>query len=870
VTPRATYRLQFRREFGFAGAIALAPYLAGLGVSHVYASPIATARAGSAHGYDVVDPTVINPELGGETGFRALVAALRQHGLGVILDIVPNHLAVGGADNRWWLDVLEKGEDSPHASLFDIDWRPADPALHGKVLAPFLGAPYAEALARGDIRLSLEGGGLAAMAHGTHRFPIRAADREGVLAEGLARFDPDHPEGRLRLHALLERQAYRLAWWRTAGDEINWRRFFDIIELAGVRAECDEGFDLIHALPLRLYAEGLIDGVRADHVDGLADPAAYCRGLRAALSARQAGRPADVPGGPAWFVVEKILGPGERLARDWGVDGTTGYDFMDDVAGLLHDPRGAGALGELWAKVSWRGADFGPEAIAARGEILDRAFSGQLDGAARAFHALAVSDIATRDVTQDALRRALKALLIVFPVYRTYANGLEIPADSRAIVRSAADRAKRLAPTEGPTLDHLSGWLSAVAPGDRWSDAVRRFQQLSAPVAAKAVEDTAFYRYGRLLSRNDVGFDPAAFSLPAEQFHAKAADRRAHLPGAMLATATHDHKRGEDVRARLAVLGEIPELWREAVTDWRGLNAKLGLAIDPADEYMLYQTLVGAWPMDLAPDDAAGLGAFADRVAGWQEKALREAKLRSSWTEPAAYEAICARFLKGALDPGRSPAFLAALAAFVDRIAPAGALNSLTQTLLRCTSPGVPDLYQGAEFWDLSLVDPDNRRPVDYQARREALAAGDDPRRLLETWRDGRVKQGLIHRVLAVRQALPALFAHGDYRAVEVHGPRDSSALAFVRRHGGARLFVAAPLHCARAVLGREAPLAPSAWWGDTAFSMPGDHAPADWRDMLAPDLVPAAPGLLARDLFSRFPVAMLVDAPHLGQTVQP
>lgn len=852
--PRATYRLQFRKDFPFAAAEPLAPYLAALGISHVYASPIAAARAGSAHGYDVIDPTRINPELGGEDGFRRLVDALRREGVGIILDIVPNHMAVGGSDNRWWLDVLEKGEASPHAGLFDIDWDGPDPALRGKVLAPFLGAPYGEALSRGDIRLARDAGGaLAAVAYGVHRFPIRREDYGEVEHEGLASYDPTGAEARARLHALLERQHWRLADWRTAADEINWRRFFDITGLAGVRVERPEAFELVHALPLRLYAEGLVDGLRVDHVDGLADPAGYGRALRERLDAL---RPDD----RAYLVVEKILAPGEPLAPDWGVDGTTGYDFMNEVSLLQHDPAGADALGAHWRAVSGRPADFEPEARAARLEILARTFGGQLAAAVRAFHRLARASPETRDITAGALSRALSALAAVFPAYRTYATADGLPEWNRPILDRALDLARPLqAPGEGPVPDQIAAWLESDG------EAARRWQQLTAPVAAKAVEDTAFYRYGRLISRNDVGFDPKRLGASPADIHAAFEERARRFPHALLATATHDHKRGEDVRARLAVFSELPGLWTERSRRWADLNRPLGDGVDPGDEAMLYQTLVGAWPLDLAPDRPAALAQFRDRLWGWQEKALREAKLRSSWAAPdAEYEARCRRFLHAVMDPGRSSAFLGDVFEVVRLIAPAGALNGLVQALLRCTAPGVPDLYQGAELWDFSLVDPDNRRPVDYAARTAALkpAAAGPGRSLaeaVEAWRDGRVKQAVIACALAARRAAPNIFRQGEHLRLEARGPRAGSVFAFARRSADGCVLVAAAVRCAEGVLGAPTPVPRAGWWRDTRLLTPPGLVAAGWKDRLTersfePGAIPCA------DLFAGLPASLLLN----------
>ncbi|HEY1749683.1 MAG TPA: malto-oligosyltrehalose synthase [Caulobacteraceae bacterium] len=855
--PRATYRLQFHAGFPFAAAIPLAPYLAQLGVSHVYASPIATARTGSAHGYDVVDPTTINPELGGEAGFRELAAALKAHGLGLILDIVPNHLAVGHADNRWWNDVLEKGESSDFAQLFDIDWRGPDPALQGKLLAPFLGAPYGEALAAGDVRLKLdEDGSFAVWAYDTHRFPIRRQDYDHILAQGLDWFDPADPEGRARLHALMDRQHWRLAWWRTAGDEINWRRFFDITTLAGVRVERSDAFELLHGLPLRLYAEGLIDGLRADHVDGLVDPGSYGRTLRNRLARLREGE-------HAYVVFEKVLGEGETLAPDWGVDGTTGYDFMDEVSRLLHDGAGSAALAGFWSQVSGRPASFAAEETAARGQVLLTMFGAQLIAATRAFHALARHDLATRDISRGAIERALIAMATGLPAYRTYATAAGMPDWGRPVLEQDVEAAQGLAAQwEAQTLDQIAAWLKGEGEPTLRGEAARRWQQLSAPVAAKAVEDTAFYRYGALLSRNDVGSHPARFAASIADTHAAFAARSAAFPRAMLTTATHDHKRGEDVRARLAVLSEVPQVWIEAAQRWRQLNAPLrsgaDLAVDPGDELMLYQTLVGAWPLDPAERAPDGLAQLRDRVAGWQEKALREAKLRSSWAEPdGAYEQRCRAFLAALMDPARSAPFLGGVSEFVDRIAAAGALNSLSQTVLRCAAPGVPDLYQGAELWDLSLVDPDNRRPVDYAARQQALAAGRSPADLVGTWRDGRLKQAILARALKAKAGNAALAA-GDYLALPAAGPRASSVLAFARRQGAQMAVVVAAVRCAEALLGKATPMPDADWWEGTCVALPAPFAGAAFENALDGARA-GGPSLALEAVLRQLPVAILV-----------
>ncbi|HBK09015.1 MAG TPA: malto-oligosyltrehalose synthase, partial [Acetobacteraceae bacterium] len=611
-------------------------------------------------------------------------------------------------------------------------------------------------------------------------FPIDPSDYAHIAECGLESFDTSNPSGRCQLHTLLERQHYRLAWWGVAGDEINWRRFFDINGLAGLRIEVPEVFEETHATLFRLYADGLIDGFRVDHVDGLSDPPGYCRRLRQRLN--------DLaPGRHAYLVIEKILGPEEVLPTDWGVDGTSGYDFMNEVSALQHDSASAEALGRLWHDLTHRSAAFDDEEVAARKEILRIGFDSQLRSVTAALHRVARADRATRDVSAARVRAGLIALLSHFPVYRGYdAGATRSPIDQAAFAK-ALTAAKAATPESmHAILDHLDRWLGGE-PGDKVAGT--RFQQLCAPMAAKSVEDTAMYRYGRLLSRNDVGFDAARLGGSVDDFHRACADRLATFPDSMLATATHDHKRGEDLRARLAVISEIPDAWARFLEQCRGLDAKRP---DPADEIMLYQMIVGAWPLDLDASDAAGCRAFAERLAVWQQKALREAKLRTNWTSPnEAYEAVAKDFLFGLLSEGSS--FLPLARSFVEAITPAGAVNGLTQTLLKMTVPGMPDFFQGTEFWDFSLVDPDNRRPVDYEARRSSLAAGAVASACLGTWRDGRIKQAIIRQVLELRRRAPSLFAGGDYSPLPVKGRLEQHVLAFCRRFQDSVLIVVAP-----------------------------------------------------------------------------
>lgn len=713
--PRATLRLQFHKGFTFADAEALVPYFAALGISHLYASPITTARAGSLHGYDVTDPTRVNPEMGGEPALRRLVDALRREKLGLIVDIVPNHMAAT-LENAWWVDVLRHGQSSRYAGYFDIDWN------EDKVFLPWLGKPIAK---------------------------VGAGDIDALK--------------------LPKPGAYRLGWWRTASDRINWRRFFDVNELVCLRMEDDETFEAAHSMIARLYAEGMIEGVRVDHVDGISDPAAYCRKLRRRLDPANPGRP--------YLVVEKILLRGETLPEEWGCDGTTGYDFMDEASALQHDPAAEPALANAWAALSGRSADFASEEEAARREIIARSFSAPLEACVAAF-----DRGENEDLSRPALRRALTEMLVHFPVYRGYGAAGDEP-----YLKHAADAAKKRG-----------------LPGDQWliewlhdrmrkpGGPVTRFHQLSAPVAAKSVEDTAFYRYGRLLSRNDVGFDVERFGDTAAEFHARMQRRQATQPHGMLATATHDHKRGEDLRARLAVLSEQPAEWTERQARWVEQCALLrteGMP-EPGDIAMLLQMIVGAWPLDLTLEDTVGRAAFAQRLAGWQQKALREAKLKSDWADPnIAYEKAAQDLLYRLIVDEAAPALRTEIFAFIQKIAPPGAVNGLAQTLLRLTAPGVPDLYQGTELWDFSLVDPDNRRPVDFALRQKMLGA----EITFARWRDGAIKQRLIVQALALRAALPDLFANGSYEPMTIEGPLANHMVAFFRRHQSDAVLAVVP-----------------------------------------------------------------------------
>ncbi|CEG51669.1 malto-oligosyltrehalose synthase [Stutzerimonas xanthomarina] len=881
----ATLRLQFHRDFTLDDATALVDYFAELGISHIYASPLLTARPGSKHGYDVIDPTRINPELGGEPALQRLVEALRGKGMGLILDIVSNHMAVGGSGNAWWLDVLEWGRRSPYAQFFDIEWNSPDPLLEGQLLVPFLGSDYGEALQQGTVklRLDVDNGSLYAE-HYEHRFPItppsygevlRAADHPQLrtlaqhfdalktepapyqaarllrtelaeqlqdastrqaLEQALNCYESTTDDGFRRLHSLLERQNYRLASWRTAGDDINWRRFFDINELGGLRVERPVVFEETHAKIFELIGDGLVDGLRIDHIDGLADPRGYCRRLRRRVDRLNAGRPQDAVQDHVPIYVEKILAGGERLHDDWGVDGTTGYEFMNQVSLLQHDPAGESLLCSLWGETSGRTTDFMEEARQARQLVLTGPLAGDFETVALSLLQVARGDVMTRDITLGAIRRALLELIIHFPVYRTYIAAPGRREADEPFFQQALDGAKTtLSEADWPLLEHLQRWLGgeSLRQLPRSLRKIRRyactrFQQLTSPAAAKAVEDTACYRSGILLSRNDVGFDPQHFSAPLQAFHDECLQRAEHFPRNMLTTATHDHKRGEDTRARIAVISERAEWFAGKVRRWREMSASHiqqlgdGAAPSPGDELMLFQILLGSWPLGLQAGDKAAMEQYCTRILQWQEKALREAKLRTTWSDPNSdYESACRQHVEYLLLADEGAPLRDEIAAAAAELAPAGALNSLVQSLLRMTTPGVPDLYQGTEYWDFSLVDPDNRRLVDFTTRQHSLASAASLDELLQSWHDGRIKQAVIRRTLQLRRRHPRLFSEGRYLPLAVSGEQAEQLLVFARELEGEWVVVVVPRLAADLLGDRGVPSIPAQRWGNTRIELP-------------------------------------------------
>jgi (1->4)-alpha-D-glucan 1-alpha-D-glucosylmutase len=920
IVPRATYRVQLHRDFGFAAATALVPYLSELGISHLYISPPLRARAGSRHGYDVVDHGTLNPELGGRAGFDALVDALHRHAMGLLVDIVPNHMGVLGGDNAWWLDVLESGAASAYAEYFDIDWQSADPALAGKVLLPILGDQYGLVLERGELQLEFDPAhGYFTIGYHEHKLPIDPSSYAGLLRDALRRLSVQRlPVGaaaltrlageferlpgrgvgagpaRLRrqrdktslkatlaalarefpgvaqalrevaagyngrqgerasfdaLDALIEAQPYRLAHWRIAADEINYRRFFDINELAALRMERPEVFEATHRLVLDLAANGAIDGLRIDHPDGLADPAGYFDRLQrryaeiAGVPIPPVGRDGGPPALPLYVVVEKIVAPHEEVPRQWAVHGTTGYRYANVINGVLIDAAAKLRLDRSWrAFVHDEAQDFDTLARECRHVVMEGTLAGELTVLSAHALRLARADRRTRDFTLNSLRSALAEVVAAFPVYRTYIVDAPSPQDRKFIDWAIGRARRRSLAADAGVFDFLRRVLlgrplAGAPPGlaERYRAFARRFQQYTAPVAAKGIEDTALYRHHRLISVNDVGGDPDAFGMSVAAFHAASRDRALRWPHTMLATSTHDAKRSEDVRARIDVISELPAAWRLAVRRWSRMNRSHRRIVDGAraptrnDEYLLYQLLAGSLPADAS--SAEVLADYAARMEKVMLKSARESKAVTSWMNPnAAYEAALAAFVHALLDDHDANLFLDDLRANAAVLAWHGALNGLTMAVVKALSPGVPDYYQGHEAIELTLVDPDNRRPIDFERRRamlaqaRALVGAPDRSAGLRAWLadavDGRAKFYVTWRALQLRRKHEGLLAGAEYLPLEVHGERSTQAIAFARRAGshwwivvGTRLSAAFGLPVGVAPVG--------AAWGDTVLVWP-------------------------------------------------
>jgi (1->4)-alpha-D-glucan 1-alpha-D-glucosylmutase len=988
--PSATYRLQLNQDFSFHDAAALAPYLRALGVTACYVSPVLQARAGSRHGYDVCDHSRLNPDLGGPQGFDLFAAALRAHGLGLLLDAVPNHMGIGDPGNVWWMDVLENGPGSVYASSFDVDWHPVNPDLQNKVLLPLLEDQYGRVLEAGKLRLGYQEGAFFLWFHQT-RLPIAPCTYPAILERPCAQLaralgeqhphlrelrsiltalrylpprtelapdkvierhrekevikrrladlcaacpdiqaavaasvqqlngTPGDPRSFDLLDALIERQAYRLAFWRVAAEEINYRRFFDVNELAAIRMELPEVFQATHQLLFRLLAEGKATGLRIDHPDGLRDPARYFRQLqlhhvlaRADLTAggRAEGLAAAVAGGlpvepgpeggpagwPLYVVAEKILVEGEQLPPDWAVHGTTGYDFLNLVNRLFVDQEAREAFDRSYQSFTGASAGYDQRISSAKKMTMLVAMASEINALAHQLDRIAERNRRCRDFTLNSLAFALREVIACLPVYRTYIMGPEaVSARDRLVVEVAVGEAKRRNPrTAEAVFDFVRDavLLSGVddfpeADRPRLVDWALKFQQLTGPIMAKSVEDTVFYTYNRLVSLNEVGGSPDQYGVSVAAFHRQNAERLERWPHSLLATSTHDTKRSEDVRARLNALSELPAEWHAALARWGRLNSAKKAVVDdqPApdrnDEYLLYQTLLGAWPPE--PPTAEALARFRARIAAYMHKATKEAKVHTSWINPnEEYDAAVAQFVSRLVPDAADDPFRTDLQSLQRRVAFFGYFNSLAQVLLKLTCPGVPDLYQGTELWDFSLVDPDNRRPVDYQRRQEILAelrtrieqGGQDLTQLtgelLANLPDGRIKLYVIYQTLNFRRRHEDVFARGDYLPLEAVGFRRDHVCAFARSAGDQVILSIVPRLVVRLGDGAERPPLGPGVWGNTRLLLPPPFLGRRFRNLftgeeLAPDSPEGASGSLLGAILGRFPVALLWSSRPAG-----
>lgn len=874
--PLATYRLQFHSGFTLQDAARLADYLSDLGITHLYASPYLQAVPGSTHGYDVVDPGRVNEELGGFKGHEALCSALQERMLGQILDVVPNHMAITG-ENAWWWDVLENGPSSPYAAYFDVDWDPPEERLGNKILLPILGDHYGRVLEAGEIRL-LHDKGVFSIHYYEHRFPVAPGSLVGILdeaaessySEGLGFIAdflrnlslprPHEPENARRrrrnwsfikkllagmleespdlctavdkavgavsaspdlLDHFLDEQNYRLAFWRAAERDLDYRRFFDIDSLIGMRMEEERVFADTHRLVLEWLRRGMLDGVRVDHPDGLRDPEQYFQRLRKAAP-------------QAWIVAEKILHPGERLPSGWPVAGTTGYDFLNLLGGLFIDPSGERPMTDIYAEFTQEQTDYAILAREKKHRVLHELLASDVNRLTDLMVKICERHRRYRDYTRWEINEAIREIVACFPVYRSYVDkrGEAPREEDRQVIDRAVTAAKSYREELDPDLfDFLGRMLLLEYCGEMESEWALRFQQLTGPAAAKGIEDTAFYCFNRLIALNEVGGDPSMFGVSIEAFHRAMAEAANRHPHAMLTTSTHDTKRSEDVRARLALLSEIPGPWEEAVRRWSALNERHRQENGPDRnvEYLFYQTLAGSWPID------------RERVLGFMEKAIREAKVHTSWIQPHPhYEKAVLEFAEDVLN---DPEFRVDLETFVSSLVGPGRINSISQALIKLTAPGVPDFYQGTELWDLSLVDPDNRRPVDFALRRRLLSESKSlsPEEVLSRMDEGLPKLWVIQKTLALRKQLREVFLSQGYRPLYASGPKADHVVAFLR---GQSVVTVVP----------RLLLTMGGQWEDTRIELPE----GSWSNRLTGDRLEGGNRDI-REVLARFPVGLWV-----------
>lgn len=894
--PTSTYRLQFHSGFPFAAAQKIIDYIADLGISDVYASPIFKARSGSTHGYDVVDPSQLNPELGTSEDFAALTEAVQGRSIGWLQDIVPNHMAYDN-DNLMLMDVLENGSNSEYFDYFDINWNHPYEDIHGRVLAPLLGSFYGESLENGEIKLEYDESGLSVTYYAL-KLPVRIESYTrflthnlGSLARSIGRRHPDFikllgilyllksapteakgkerydqiafVKGLLRelyeqnpdvkafiddnvqffssakenldsiepLHQLLSEQFYRLSFWKVGAEEINYRRFFTVNELISVRVEELKVFNKTHSLIEQLVKEGKFTGLRIDHIDGLYDPATYLDRLREKV-------------GDTYITVEKILEIGEQLPPNWPVEGTSGYDFLNYVNGVFCLPENADIFQEVYYDFAKLGGSYEELVAQKKHLIIDKNLAGDVENLAQRLKRIAGQTRRGSDFTLYGLKRALSEVLALFPVYRTYITEEDKVTESdRHYIEEAIAQAKSNIPLLTKELEFIQNILEGkdqelliTEHRDERVEFVMRMQQTTGPLMAKGVEDTLLYVYNRLLSLNEVGGNPGHFGITIDEFHTYNQDRSQHWPQAMSATATHDTKRGEDVRSRLNVLSELPQEWREQIKAWSEMNQskkikRNGATIpDRNDEYFFYQTLIGSFPFA-----EAEIPEFEQRIKDYLTKAIREAKVHTAWLRPdSEYEEGCVAFIDAVLSDS---SFLEAFKPFQQKIAEYGVFNSLSQVLLKNVSPGVPDLYQGAELWDLSMVDPDNRRPVDYPQRMqmlETIKSSEDSialaQKLLAEKETAAVKLFLTYKLLQARKAHADLFLQGSYEALTIAGQHSNNLIAFARRYEGKIAIAIAPRFFTQLVQPGELPVGEV--WRDTVLKL-SPEMPTQWQDVI-------------------------------------
>ena len=953
--PVATYRLQLNRHCTFAHAARVIPWLANLGISDCYTSPYFRARPGSLHGYDIVDPTTLNDEVGSATDYQTFLDALNAHQMGHILDIVPNHMHVAGPWNPWWQDVLENGRNARCAHIFDINWTPPTRELHGKTLLPILGEPYDVTLRNGDITLCCRDGLLFIRYH-EHELPLdpgsyarilnhrldalrgrqdadspHVQELHGIIA-ALAQLpdrhetDPErvtiryrdkatiqrrlaaltnshptmkeflnetlrawndtreHPHSFDLMDSLLRDQAWRLAFWRTAGADINYRRFFDVNALAAIRIEDPDVFRRVHEYLFSLLPSAAVHGLRVDHVDGLYDPRQYLEQCQE-WARTTLGLPADSNGRSLFIIVEKILGTGEVLSGDWPVYGTTGYDFLHLLNNLFVDTRHERAMDALYETFTKTATTAEALTRTCKTLIMDTSMANELQALGHQVHRLSEHQRPSRDFTLNRLTHALKAIIACFPVYRTYISPLEqtgINDRDRACIQSAVTRAKREGPaTDHRSLDYLASLLLTHQSGTpSWEDVrpfIMKFQQTTGAVMAKGVEDTAWYRYHRLISLNEVGGDLAQFGIPVAAFHERMRERQQQWPFSLSATSTHDTKRSEDVRARINVLSELPREWKTRVRRWHRLNKKHktrheGWEIPSRnEEYFLYQTLLGAWPF--AGLDSTAYHDFCQRIQAYMLKAVKEAKVHTSWIDPNdAYEHAVIRFVRHILEPGPSNKFLKNFLPFQRTIARYGLYNALSQVALKIGCPGIPDFYQGSEIWNLTLVDPDNRRPVDFEhGQRLAKTIPSDEsditetalRDLMESYEDGRIKCYVTRALLNYRKAHRELFQQGDYAPLETHGEKRHNLCAFQRTWSNQEVIVVVPRLLHDIIPDPTVPALGHRVWGDTGVALRNGDPATRYRHVLTNQRIAAQVGesgarLAVSDIFQQLPLAVM------------